>query len=89
MDGWLACLTELSIPEDNPTWAKVAPTPELPEPLEPYSSMILSGFNKEEYMNHRSEDEDAANAIVAPGNELSGGKKREPETLREGMAKWT
>ena len=46
MEGWLACLTELSIPEDNPTWAKVAPTPELPEPPAPYLLMILPSFDE-------------------------------------------
>ncbi|GFZ14832.1 hypothetical protein Acr_24g0010220 [Actinidia rufa] len=46
--GWLACLAELGIPEDNPTWAKAAPAAELPESPEPYSPLILPGFNEED-----------------------------------------
>ena len=55
MEGWLACLTELGIPKDNPAWAKVAPALEIPEPLVFYSPMILSGFDEEEYMNRLKE----------------------------------
>ena len=65
MEGWLACLTELGISEDNLAWAKVAL---VPEPPVPYSPMILSSFDKEEYMNWPEEDEDVADAVVAPVN---------------------
>ena len=41
MEGWLACLTKLGIPEDNPALAKATSVPELPEPPTPYSPMIL------------------------------------------------
>ena len=51
MEGWLACLSELGILEDNPTWAKAALEAELPESPEPYSPLILPDFNKKEYMN--------------------------------------
>ncbi|GFZ21128.1 hypothetical protein Acr_29g0002900 [Actinidia rufa] len=51
MEGWLAYLTELRIPEDNPTWAKAALKPSFPESPKPYSPLILLGFNEEEYMN--------------------------------------
>ena len=51
MEGWLAYLDDLYIPEDNLAWAKVALTAELFESLEPYSPLILPNFNEEEYMN--------------------------------------
>ncbi|GFS29792.1 hypothetical protein Acr_00g0008520 [Actinidia rufa] len=66
MEGWLACLTKLSIPENNPTWAKVAPVAKLPESLEPYSPMILPCFN-EEYMNQPVEED----GIEAPINKVA------------------
>ncbi|GFZ04422.1 hypothetical protein Acr_16g0010460 [Actinidia rufa] len=31
LEGWLACLSELGIPKDNPTWVKATPAPEFPE----------------------------------------------------------
>ena len=40
MEGWLACLTELGIPKDNPAWAKATLATKLPESPEPYSPMI-------------------------------------------------
>ena len=51
MERLLACLNELGIPEDNPTWAKAAFAPELSKPPTLYSPMILLGFDKKEYMN--------------------------------------
>ena len=71
MEGWFACLTEFGIPEDNPAWDKAAHAPELPEPLTPYSPMILPDFDEEEYMTWPEEDEDAAYAIVASVNEAA------------------
>ena len=71
MEGWLACLTELGILEDNPAWAKVAFAHELPEPLAPYSPMILRNFDEDEYMNRLKEDEDAADAGVPSVNEVA------------------
>ena len=58
MEGWFAYLTEIGIPEENPAWAKTAPTSELPESLEPYSPMIFPGFNEEEYMNQLAMEDD-------------------------------
>ncbi|GFS41435.1 hypothetical protein Acr_00g0074300 [Actinidia rufa] len=52
LEGWLACLTKLSIPVDHLTWTKAAPEFELMNSLESYSPLILLGFNEEEYMNH-------------------------------------
>ena len=51
MEGWLTCLTELGTLDDNPTWAKAALDPELPKSPMPYSPMILSDFDEEEYVN--------------------------------------
>ena len=42
---------------------------EFPEPLAPYSPMILLGFYEEKYMNRQEEDEAVADAFVAPINE--------------------
>lgn len=49
IEGWLACLTNLGVPED--AWSMVAPTAELPESPKPYLPMILPDFNEEEFMN--------------------------------------
>ncbi|GFZ19774.1 hypothetical protein Acr_28g0004790 [Actinidia rufa] len=46
MEGWLAYLSELGIPEDNPAWAKAALEAELHKSLEPYSPQILPNFNE-------------------------------------------
>ena len=50
LEGWLACLAELGVPEDNPAWTNAALAPVFPEPPVPYSPMILPGFD-EEYVN--------------------------------------
>ncbi|GFS42840.1 hypothetical protein Acr_00g0082000 [Actinidia rufa] len=87
MEGWLACLTELGIPEDNLPWAKTAPATEFPEPPEPYSPMILPDINEEEYMNQLAEDKDVADAIVASGNEFGGGEKEGVGDVEGGLVK--
>ena len=70
MEGWLACLAELGVPEDNPTWAKAAPTPEFPEPSTPYSLIVLPDFEEEEYVNRPEEDE-VVDDVVAPSDEAA------------------
>ena len=71
MEGWLACLTKLGIPEDNLAWAKATPAPELSEPLAPYSPVILPDFDEEEYMKRSKKDKDVADAVVPPVNEIA------------------
>ena len=56
-------MAKLNIPVDNPAWAKAAPAP--------YSAIILPDFDEEEYINRSKEDEDAADATMALGNEAS------------------
>ena len=56
MEGWLACLIELRIPEENLALAKIASAPKLLEPPVPYSPMILLDFDEEGYMNWPKED---------------------------------
>ncbi|GFY81580.1 hypothetical protein Acr_01g0013890 [Actinidia rufa] len=70
MEVWLACLAELDIPEDNPAWAKAAPTVEFPKPPEPYSPLILLSLNEEEYLNQPTEED---------GKEAQASKATEPE----------
>ncbi|GFS42474.1 hypothetical protein Acr_00g0080030 [Actinidia rufa] len=44
MEGWTACLVNLGIPKDNPTWAKAASTLEYPEsPDQPHRGSQESG----------------------------------------------
>ena len=63
MEGWLACLVELSMGQ--------GPAPEFPESPVPYLPMILSGFDEEEYVTRPEEDEGAIDAIVAPSNKVA------------------
>ncbi|PSR87997.1 Myb family transcription factor EFM like [Actinidia chinensis var. chinensis] len=49
-EGLFACLKELGIPADHPTWSKVAPEVEQLDPTTPYSSLVLPGFDKEKYL---------------------------------------
>ncbi|GFY88907.1 hypothetical protein Acr_06g0008470 [Actinidia rufa] len=56
LEGWLACLVELVVLEDNPAWTKAAPALKFFEPPVPYSSMVLDSFDEEEYMNRENED---------------------------------
>ncbi|GFS40390.1 hypothetical protein Acr_00g0068260 [Actinidia rufa] len=69
--GVLACLSKLNIPEDNPTWAKVAPVPKFLESPMPYSPMILPDFDEEEYVNRPEEEEDVPDSVVALGDEAA------------------
>ncbi|GFY82888.1 hypothetical protein Acr_02g0011280 [Actinidia rufa] len=62
MKRWLACLAELGIPADNLAWSNPALGIELPKSPEPYSPMILPGFNEEEFMN-RPNEEDGEEAL--------------------------
>ena len=57
LDGWLAFLKELGVPEDNPSWTNVALALEYPEPPAPDLPMILRVFDEEEYVNRLEEDE--------------------------------
>ena len=71
MGGLLACLKELSIPEDNPAWTKAVPALEYPESPTPYLLMILPSFDKEEYVNKTEDDEDVPGLVRAPSNEVT------------------
>ena len=71
MDGWISCLKELGIPEDNPAWTKATPAFVYPEPLAPYSLMILPDFDEKEYVNRLEDDEDVPGIVVAPINEVT------------------
>ncbi|GFY84010.1 hypothetical protein Acr_03g0007840 [Actinidia rufa] len=67
MEGWLACLTDLGIPEDNPTWSKAVLAVELLESSEPCFPMILPSFNEEDYMNQPAKED----GVEAPENEVA------------------
>ena len=85
----LACLTKLGIPEDNPTWAKVAPAAELLESFEPYSPMILPRFN-EEYMNQPTEEDGVTppiNEVAQPTREVLAQPAEEVAQLTEEVKK--
>ena len=66
MEGWLACLEELSVLEDNPVWAKTTLTFEFPKLSMPYSPIILPDFNENEYVNRSNEDEDVPEPVPIP-----------------------
>ena len=70
LKGWLACLAELGVPEDNPAWAKATPASEFLEPPAPYLPIILSAFDEEEYVNRPKEDE-TADDVVALSNKAA------------------
>ncbi|GFS42087.1 hypothetical protein Acr_00g0078040 [Actinidia rufa] len=55
LEGWLAYLTDLGIPVDNPTWTKTTPEVELLDFPKPLSPLILPSFNEDEYMNQPTE----------------------------------
>ena len=56
-EGWLGCLKEFGIPVKHPTWTMAVLRVELPNFLEAYSPLILSGFNEKEYMNQSAEED--------------------------------
>ena len=47
-EGWLTCLPELGTPLEHPAWTTMKSAIVLLDPLEPYSPMLLPGFNEEE-----------------------------------------
>ncbi|GFZ11369.1 hypothetical protein Acr_22g0007670 [Actinidia rufa] len=76
---WLVCLQEHGTSPDHPAWAVAKPTTVLLEPPEPYSPILSSGFNKEEYVNQPVEKE-VENGGVGVGDaalaeELQGRKR--------------
>ncbi|GFS37393.1 hypothetical protein Acr_00g0051720 [Actinidia rufa] len=71
LEGWLACLSELGVPEDNPVWSKAAPAPEFLESSTPYSPMVLLDFDKEEYANQPEENEGVADPVVSPSDKAA------------------
>ncbi|GFZ06643.1 hypothetical protein Acr_18g0008130 [Actinidia rufa] len=73
-EGWIACLTELSISADHLAWAKVVPKFELPNLLDPYSALILSGFNEEEYMNQPAKEDEVIAPEIDPIGDGNGSK---------------
>ncbi|GFS33928.1 hypothetical protein Acr_00g0031310 [Actinidia rufa] len=56
-ESWLAYLKEFGILADLFAWNAEAPEVVIPNPHEPYSPMILPGFNEEEYANQPEEEE--------------------------------
>ncbi|GFS32290.1 hypothetical protein Acr_00g0021780 [Actinidia rufa] len=54
--GWLACLSELGIPKDNPSWVKAAHEAKLPKSPKRYSPLIPPDYNEEEYMNQLAKE---------------------------------
>ncbi|GFS37699.1 hypothetical protein Acr_00g0053530 [Actinidia rufa] len=48
--GWLACLKEIDTPPEHPRWSVVVPPVAYPDPKpNPYSLILLPGFEEEEY----------------------------------------
>ncbi|GFY89066.1 hypothetical protein Acr_06g0010060 [Actinidia rufa] len=54
-NGWMAYLKE-GIPPDHPAWSAAAPEVKPMDPSQPYSSLVLPGFNEEEYMKEPSDE---------------------------------
>ena len=50
----------------------------------PYSPMVLLKFDEEKYVNHSKVDEDALDALVAPGNKVINLAKEAKRTAAEG-----
>ena len=63
----MACLKELGISADHPTWSKVAPEVELLDPPQPYSPLVLFEFNEEKYLKE-SVDKDLGKSAEVSGN---------------------
>ncbi|GFZ15729.1 hypothetical protein Acr_25g0001380 [Actinidia rufa] len=85
LQGWLACLAELGVPEDNPTWTKAAPALGFPEPPASYSPMVQLGFDEEKYVNRLDEDvpEPILTHVVALVDEVANLKEEVGEMIAE------
>ncbi|GFS36783.1 hypothetical protein Acr_00g0048010 [Actinidia rufa] len=57
-EGWIACLTELSVPAEHSTWTKAPSEVKLSDFPDPYSPLIMPNFNEEKYMNQPVEEDD-------------------------------
>ena len=73
-ESWIACLTELDIFSNHPTWAKVTPKVELPNFLDLYLPLILPGFNNEEYMNQPAKEDEVIALEINPTSNGNGPK---------------
>ncbi|GFZ03455.1 hypothetical protein Acr_16g0000790 [Actinidia rufa] len=69
-EGWFACLRELGIPSDHPTWVAPAPPVEFVDPLAAYPPILLPNFNEEEYATILAKGEDG-NVAMAQENKLA------------------
>ena len=47
-EGWIACLKELGIPTEHPTWSKATPEGEQLDTPQPYYPLVLLDFDEEE-----------------------------------------
>ncbi|GFY87439.1 hypothetical protein Acr_05g0010780 [Actinidia rufa] len=85
LEGWLSCLKELGVLEDNMAWARAALAPDFPESPAPYSPLTLPGFDEEEFLNRLDEDEDTLEPVldptVTPGTEVSNPTKEIGRTV--------
>ncbi|GFZ19515.1 hypothetical protein Acr_28g0002200 [Actinidia rufa] len=58
-EGWLACLKELSTPPEHLVWSAAQPLVSYPDSCpEPYSLILLPGFDDDEYFSQSTEEED-------------------------------
>ena len=73
-ESWVACLIELSIFTYHLAWPKVVPKIELPDLPDPYSALILSGFNEEEYMNQPAKEDKVIAPEIDPIGDGNGSK---------------
>ncbi|GFZ06760.1 hypothetical protein Acr_18g0009300 [Actinidia rufa] len=74
----LAYLKEVGTLVDHPSWTIATPEVVLPNPPEPYSLMILSPFNEEDYVNQAKWEAKGGNEVggVWVGNKLRVGAGR-------------
>ncbi|GFZ02781.1 hypothetical protein Acr_15g0013890 [Actinidia rufa] len=55
----VACLKEIDTPPEHPRWSVVVPPVAYPDPKpNPYSLILLPGFEEEEYFKLSTEEED-------------------------------
>ncbi|GFY91468.1 hypothetical protein Acr_07g0016640 [Actinidia rufa] len=73
------------MPPDHPAWMAVNPLMAFPDPLKPYSLIFFSGFDKEEYANFPSEEDDE---VTDGGANVAEPEVRDKADRAEGHSKF-
>ncbi|GFZ09193.1 hypothetical protein Acr_20g0010010 [Actinidia rufa] len=83
-EGWLACLKELKIPLDHPSWSSPAPSIQLPASSERYSPIIFPDFNEEEYATLLADEGNINTAVAKARTGIEGTVDRDRAGEAEG-----